>query len=290
MDISRGIIFGILAFLCWGVADFAAALSSKRFGELRTYFWMQVTGLCIASLYLFSTDELHHLSWQMVPWTFVSGFVYVIGYLAFYRGLSRGKVSVVSPLAGSWALITTILSLLFLGESLNPLQILGIISVVAGIILVSSNLAELRSGIIFDTTSGSIEGIIAMSCMGLGPFFFILAGREGNTWFLPVLMQRIFALMITVAYVLLTRKNVSLGRHVTHQMWGLAIVGILDTIGMFALSFGSIIGAVSITAPVSASFPIVTVILAMLFLKERLQPTRILGIIATIGGVVLLSL
>jgi drug/metabolite transporter (DMT)-like permease len=69
--------------------------------------------------------------------------------------------------------------------------------------------------------------------------------------------------------------------------WG-ALAGSLNTVAMLALYHAFTIGKLSIVAPVSASYPVLTVVLSV-FSGERLTLFRALGIVATILGVVLVA-
>jgi drug/metabolite transporter (DMT)-like permease len=69
--------------------------------------------------------------------------------------------------------------------------------------------------------------------------------------------------------------------------WG-ALAGVLNTFGMLALYRAFEIGKMSVVAPISASYPALTVILSMLS-GERLSLVRAAGILAASIGVVLVA-
>lgn len=71
--------------------------------------------------------------------------------------------------------------------------------------------------------------------------------------------------------------------------WGWGIfAGIINSFAMLALYRAFEIGKLSLVGPVSASYPALTVILS-LFSGERLSAYRVLGIIAALGGVLLVA-
>lgn len=69
----------------------------------------------------------------------------------------------------------------------------------------------------------------------------------------------------------------------------LALLGLIDVSAFFAWYIGLRIGMVSIVTPVAMSSPAVTVVLAHIFLNERVRPHQRIGIVAIITGIVLLS-
>jgi drug/metabolite transporter (DMT)-like permease len=73
------------------------------------------------------------------------------------------------------------------------------------------------------------------------------------------------------------------------QPWGWGIfAGIINTFAMLALYRAFEIGKLSLVGPVSASYPALTVILSLVS-GERLSAYRALGIIAALGGVLLVA-
>jgi drug/metabolite transporter (DMT)-like permease len=69
----------------------------------------------------------------------------------------------------------------------------------------------------------------------------------------------------------------------------LVAVGILDTGGntLFAAASGH--GLVSVTSVLASLYPVVTVLLAHAYLRERLRPWQYAGIGLTLGGAALIS-
>ena len=69
------------------------------------------------------------------------------------------------------------------------------------------------------------------------------------------------------------------------------VTGILGGLGNIAFFRALVVGGkASIVVPVTALFPIVTVILAMIFLKERLSNPQKAGFCLAIGAIYLLSM
>jgi drug/metabolite transporter (DMT)-like permease len=66
-------------------------------------------------------------------------------------------------------------------------------------------------------------------------------------------------------------------------------VGLLDIFAFFSYGFGVRGESASIVAPVAAAFPLITIVLAGTFLREKLSLSQSLGIVGTILGLVLIS-
>jgi drug/metabolite transporter (DMT)-like permease len=86
------------------------------------------------------------LGWQQLPgwgarqWAFIAltGVLHLLYYLALMRGYRKADLTVVYPLArGSGPLLSSLAAVLFLGERLSALGVLGIAAVVGGVFLVA---------------------------------------------------------------------------------------------------------------------------------------------------------
>ncbi len=287
-----GIIPGILSMFGWGTADFLAAKSSRNIGYCLTLFWMQLAGTLVALIYFllnFHTFKMINVpkSLFLLP---VVGLLQTIAYLSFYKGLKEGQVSIVSPIASSWAVVTVILSAIFFKEALIIPQIISIILIISGITLISIDFKELSRIKKLKIFTGTKEGLIAMLGWGIS-FFLMTPASRSLGWFLPVFIFKLFAIAFLFFYILtridrnLLKKSAQLS-----TMIFLLPIGFLDVGSFFSYSFGIRMEYSSIVAPIAASFPLITIILARIFLKEKLAINQIVGIAITIGGIILISI
>ncbi len=65
--------------------------------------------------------------------------------------------------------------------------------------------------------------------------------------------------------------------------------GVLSTVGLLAFYVAASKGKVSVVGPVTSLFPLLTVVLAFIFLRERLNRTQILGVLFSLVAIVILS-
>src|SRR6185437_6700344 len=133
MNIGSGIAFGLVAALCWGVADFCARGSSRTGGTFLTLFYVEIIatfGLLLLAL-PFGLISFAHAAMGIVALAILINLAILGGAALLYRAFAIGTLSLVSPIAASFAAITALLSLLT-GERANPLQLVGIVLTVAG--------------------------------------------------------------------------------------------------------------------------------------------------------------
>jgi drug/metabolite transporter (DMT)-like permease len=67
----------------------------------------------------------------------LSGIVWAIGLMSFFKGLQMEEVSRATPVAQTYPIFTSILAVVFLGEVMSPLQWVAVLVVVTGAGLVS---------------------------------------------------------------------------------------------------------------------------------------------------------
>jgi len=230
--------------------------------------------------------EIPSLSFTLISTVLITAFLSVIGYLSFYKGLQVGKVSVISPVAACWAAITVVLSLVFLGESLTTSQVLGVGLAVGGAVLVSFRLKDLVGLKIRNILTGVEYAVVAMLAWGIS-FTLIDVIVGGLGWFLTMFLLKLVLILYLLVYSFVTKKDIVFPQNIVGFI---VLIGIFEAIASLAYGLGITSEFTSIVAPISAAFPMVTVILAGIFLKERLEINQKIGIFSILSGLVLLSL
>lgn len=82
-------------------------------------------------------DAVSYLSHPKAKYVLVAGVCLTVGILAYYRALSLGPVSIVSPVFGMFLVLSSVIGIVFLNESLTARKMLGIGLALVAIYLVS---------------------------------------------------------------------------------------------------------------------------------------------------------
>ena len=138
--------------------------------------------------------------------------------------------------------------------------------------------------------SRKLSVIVALSAAILAGANLILQKwiAESGHYLTGFLLTRISAVALMVPLAQMPgqeRRSVE----VSSGWWKLALLGLIDVSAFFVWYLGLRVGLVSIVTPIATSSPAVTVVLAHLFLKERVRSHQRIGIIAIISGIVFLS-
>jgi transporter family protein len=280
------IIAGLISMLFYGVGDFLLAISTRKVGIVFTILFSQFIGILICLPYFllnFSSFNFGEVP-QFIGLIFIANTLFAIAYIAFFKGIKEGLISIVSPLAGCAAGVLVILSVIFLKEALSSNQIIAIALIVLGIIFLSVNLKQK----VVNMKSGIMYGLIAMLCIGLGLFLDVPVIR-GIGWFLAAFLGSIVIFTYSLIYFLLRKDSIKMSCKPSFLLM-LFFAACLAQTATFVYNFGVMKGMVSIVTPITDAYPIITVILGTIFFKERLVLNQYTGIIGIIAGLVLISI
>lgn len=267
----------LLSAALWGSADFAGGLVSRRLPPVAVVAWSQGFGLVsVAVAAVLTGAYADPTGW--VPWAVLAGASGSLALVLFYAALSAGTMGVVSPIAALGAVVPVVLGLVA-GERPTLLQVVGIVVALAGAAAASG--PELSG-------AGRARPVVLAALAGVGfgfALYLIGRGAESSTLMTLVGMRATsVAAFVVVAVVLRTSGGV--GRR---DVPALAAIGVADAGANLAFGVASTLGLVSVTAALASLYPVVTVLLARFVLRERLGPVQQAGVVAALGGVVLLS-
>jgi drug/metabolite transporter (DMT)-like permease len=285
LDLGLSLACGLLTATGFGTADFIAKLTTSKIGFLRTALFMQVIGsFLVLPFALEDTARLVPNHWAMLGGILL-GVINAFATLSLYKGFEVGRLSIVSPIASSCPVVSIILAVLFLGESVTEERLLGIGLVIVGVILVSMQTAQ--EGVSERVNRGTVYAIIYMVLGGL-LFFALKPVSNALGVFLPVLIMRWVSIpVLTVTFLAWKTKS----KRPTHgAFWFIFSVALFDTFANVIYVVGITVGTVSIVSTVGGMFSAVTVLLARIVLKEKLLRHQILGFAAIAIGVGALGL
>ena len=312
-----GILLGLIAAVGWGAGDFFVRSATHIIGTYRSVIYMQFIGLLGLSIFLLTSGYFNSSLAQVGVWPWLwavaAAILNVASSLGLYQALKVGVVSVMSPVVASYAVVTVILSFLA-GESVSQIHAIGMSVVLIGIVLAvivlpytfRSRFTYPREREVHEQEEEESEEkgtrlsllqrlprglLIALgAAIGYGVTFWILGFRV--TPYLggiaPVWLIRLSTpIMLTVAAPLLSQR-IALPRG--RVWWWLALAGLLDTTAYVAYNVGTTVAEVSILSVLASLYSAVTVLLAAIFLHERLHWNQWLGIGAILVGVGLINI
>ena len=273
-----GIFLALASSVVWGVADFSGGMLTRRLPTFGVTVVSQSAGFLFLCVAVGVRGDLGSRSFLLGLLAGVGG---GSGLAAFYRALSLGTMSIVSPLVACGAVVPFAISLAT-GERPSALAIAGAVVALAGAVMAS--LEERRSDSP-ERAQAVLLAVVAALALGLFVYFLGLGSREGSA--LSTLFgARVGSLAFLVVAALVARQSLGVPRL---SLAKLAAVGVADVSAnaLFALASGR--GLLALVSVLGSLYPIVTVLLAYALLHERLTRLQQAGVLAALVGVALVS-
>jgi len=280
LNLGLSIACGLLTATGFGIADFAAKLSTNRIGFLQTALFVQLIGSFFVLPFALRDAQRVLINPWITLVAILLGVVNAVATLFLYKGFEVGRLSIVSPIASTAPVVAIMLAVAFLGEIVTGQLLLGISLVMVGVMLVS--LQTVHGDASKQVARGTAYAIGFMLFGGL-----LLFGLKPVTSvlgvFLPVLILRLVG--IPVLAVPFFRRSGSGSR-----AFSLVLpVAFFDTFANVAYTTGVSLGSVAIVSPLGGMFSAVTVLLAWVFLKEKPSRHQLIGFVAILIGVATLG-
>jgi drug/metabolite transporter (DMT)-like permease len=297
-----GLLAGLSAALAWGVLDVLTALGSRVLGSLRVTAWMQlVTAVIFVSLVIVTGTVLPTDS-RSLGLAALLGLVGAGGALAYFTGLQFGPISIVAGTVAAFGGLTVVLSVLFRGESLTPLQALGATIGTIGVLLTS---VAFGGGIRATRLAGPgvVFALVALVLFALTTIVTDI-GLETMSWLQLYTVARV--VNSSIGLVVLGLLGVAHHRLAARPdapgpgsgpIWtsrgaivAVVAAGVLDVVGDVAFAAG-LESAPTWMVGLAASFgPAVTILVAVALLGERLRPIQWLGLAGIAVGLVAIAI
>lgn len=270
----------------------------------------QAIGLAITLGILLSSGESMP-SAQALLWASAAGLSGVVGLGAFYLALSRGTMGLIAPLAALIGAALPAFVSIWGGEELGPARLAGIGLALTAVVLISLPGGE-KSEV--ERRARTIDlrdlPLVLVSGLGFAGFYLFLdatAAAGGGTWW-SLVAVRVVGLVVVLATIgaLLARAREAKLRSRVERLLGferlrasgvgllsvtplLLLAGLGDLGGNAFFLFANALDALPVAVVLSSLYPIVTTVLAAIFLHERLRVLQLLGIAMAVLAVILIG-
>lgn len=261
----------VLAALCavvWGAGDFSGGKAAQTSRTLSVTVLSQLAGLpvlaaCVAFLGTGAPRVDTMLSGVAAG---VAGFG---GILLLYRGLSRGAMAIFAPISAVTSAVVPVGVGLLVDRTPSALALTGIACAVVAIGLVSVGRGAAR------VATPRIIGLALASGACFGIFFVLLGltGSQSGLW--PLVGVRLGSVGTGLVAAAVTRTPLRLDR--VGLRWTL-VAGPLDVFANALYALAAMHGPLAVVAPVSALYPVSTVLLAIGVDRERVGPVQLAGL------------
>jgi drug/metabolite transporter (DMT)-like permease len=271
------VVLGLASAAAFGSGDFGGGWTSRRAPVLGVSLVVQVIGLTVMTIAALAARERLPEAGPAAL-ALIGGIVGVIGIVCLYHGLAVGRMGVVAPVTGVLAAVVPVVAGIVLEGSLPLIVWLGVGFALLAVVLVTRAAGGEggRSGLEFALLGG----------LGIGLFTVFLGLIPEGSLFWPLALVKVSAGALLVAVILVARQPWRVPRPVLPAAVGVAALDITGN-GLFLLAAQA--GALAVAAVLSSLYPVVTVILAVALLHERVTRAHLVGIGAAIVAIVLIG-
>ena len=283
------VVLGFGAAACGGFADFAAGVAARRLAPEVVAFWTQGVGVLVGSIFLLLLRPA--LAPAQLPWGLAAGLMAGVSIALLYRAMALGAISLVVPLAAS-SVVFPVAFAVATGETLTPLARVGIIAIIGGVALATFHPAPAASH------AGGAGGggrrlavtLALASAVASGVFLvrIDLAPAGGTCWgpFWTAGAVRVSSFAVQAGLV-------ALGPHPLTSPGRLALpvvaAGALNQIALVLVGSGATTGSYCVVTSLMGLYPVITALLGVVVLGERLTRMQASGAILAMAGVGLVS-
>jgi drug/metabolite transporter (DMT)-like permease len=274
------VLLGLSVAVGYGTADFTGGLTSKRLPTSWALLIAQTLAFPLSVFFAFlSTDAF---AWAAIWRGGLGGLASGVAFSALYRGLAVGPMGVVGGLAAGMSAAIPVGVGIARGDRFHGIAIVGLILVLSAGVLVAAAAPRDADGM--RSLRGPALGLIAGVTFGIA--VVALAADKPTVW--RIAGERIGIATFVGAMLLATKPK--LGVLTIKRLQLIPLNVLCDVAATWLLIESGRRSTLSLTGALQSLFPLVTAILAALFLHERMSRFQIGALVSALVGAVFLGM
>lgn len=275
---TLSIIYGLGSAITWGAGDFSGGFATRRGSVLTVLLFSQLLGMLLLIGIAILFGECVPATAAIV-WGSSAGIFGSLGLIALYQGLASGRMGIIASISAVTTAIIPIVVAFFSEGAPRASQGAGFAMAMAAVWFLSSG-----------ETGAKIEkkelSLSVLAGLGFGLFFICMDRGSETTILWPLLSARAASLLLISLIVSIRRK---IERPARGQLLYIVLAGVLDVSGNTFFALASQVGRLDVSAILASLYPASTVMLAWIFLKERLNRRQWIGVAAAMGSLVFIA-
>lgn len=273
-----------LASLGWGVADFLGGFAARRAPAQLVALITQVSGLAVMGLAVLVIGGDPTLRDVMLG--AAGGVMGSFGLTMLYRSLALGPMNVAAPTTSVVGTGAAVVAGFAFGERATVLTLLGLIAAIVAIVAVS----QTPDSETIDHAPGHVKRTLLIAAgggllLGSANVCYSQTAIASGAW--PVTTARLVATAMLVLPALRSIPDTGMPKE---GLGTAALGGLADAVAAASMTFALQRGSLVLVGVLGGLYPVVTVLLARIFLGEHLGRPQILGLGFAVAAVVLLGL
>ncbi len=290
------IILGFATALAYGFADFFGAVASKTLKSIYVTAVASLAGL--AMMLIVSASMGATFSASTMFWGISAGLASAFAMSCLYAALAIGPISIISPLTAVISAIVPSIVGILQGDRFSVWGWLALVLIFAAVILVGFVPGK-------DVRLPSAAGLVygTMAGLGIGLVLVFLHQAPSDSGLAPITLLRIVGSVVlgSLSLFLFIRGrgasrrahvgSVDMRAKVSPKIWAAVVAaGLFDSLANLFFLLAARAGSLTVASVLTALYPVGTILLARLVLRERIATSQTVGIGLAIAGCMLLAI
>jgi drug/metabolite transporter (DMT)-like permease len=271
----------LAAAVAWGIASYASAPAAREAGVRCALAWSALIAPVILWPLALLLSGVPNPGSRDVAWAGVFG-LGLVGALGLgFRAMTLGRVSIVATVISTDGAMAATVSIVR-GETVGGLVLAGLTVIVVGVLLAVSGGGHSQHG-------PRRDGLATLAALGSAACFattFLSAGEVGSlqpVWLVG--FGRVVPLLLVSVPVLAATR----GARPPRGAWSWIVVNALGDVLGFTAYASAARHNLAVAAVVASEYAVVTVVLGVLLLGERLRPHQWAGVGIALGGIAVVA-
>ena len=288
------VAFAALSGMAYGASDFSGALASKENDSVLVTAAMQVVSLLALGVVLV-VFPFGQMTVGDLAWGGAAGLGAALGLTTFYRALAIGPMSTAASITALCSASIPVIYGLLRGIIPGTLTLIGIGLAVPAAVLVSvggialhamSPDIPVRERIGLKRGTSQTRMLSVLAGFGFAWFFVALSNTSDEAGLYPLLGAR--AASLAALGVILTFRGLwaPVGRS---AWWPVVLAGLLDLVANSSYLLALEGDNFTWVAALGSLYPVSTVLLARVVLKEHLAGLQVVGLMMAAGALVFVA-
>ena len=281
------IIYAVSSSICSGLTSVLASYSSKLNKSdsilLTTIITLVILLLSfVVTIFCGCISDIKELNMKTIIFLILSGISTTLLWIFYFKALDAGDVSKVTPIDKTSIVITLILSSIFLKEKITTIKVISIILISFGTMLTINKPKEKR------TNNKWIIYAILTAIFTSTTTIISKVGLNNINSYLATFIRTIVVFIILIIIIFITKKYKDIKELDSKGLRIVIYSGITNTLSWLFYFKALQNGEASVVFTIEKLSIVVTILLSVIFLKEKLNKKQILGIIIISSATALL--
>lgn len=157
--------------------------------------------------------------------------------------------------------------------------------IISGATLASLNLNDIRNQG-FQLSAGVKEAVVGAFLFGVFWNISEIISEEIG-WLYTTLFVKFGIILFLMFFSLFTRREINLSTTALPTKFTVVLMGVIEAAAVALVNYGLTIGEAILITPIASALSIVTITLAIIFLKDKITKLQGLGMLTAIAGIIL---